>query len=190
MDYYKDEKNVAQYKEMLEGYDNSMLIEKLKDYLPAGSTLLELGMGVGLDLDELSKQYEVTGSDSSPIFVNEYKKRNTRARVLILDAAHIDIHETFDCIYSNKVMQHLTLEAFKKSLLEQKAHLNAQGILFMTLWYGTYQEEWLLDGQILFTYYTEEDIKRIVGDDFDIEKLERYTESDEGDSMLVVLRKK
>ena len=34
-----------------------------------GSTLLELGMGPGKDLDLLKKTYSVTGSDSSKIFV-------------------------------------------------------------------------------------------------------------------------
>lgn len=40
---------------MAEGYDGEELIKILKEYLPEKSTLLELGMGPGKDLDILKK---------------------------------------------------------------------------------------------------------------------------------------
>lgn len=43
--------NVRGYIRMAEGYDGAGLIAVLRKYLPAGSTLLELGMGPGKDLD-------------------------------------------------------------------------------------------------------------------------------------------
>ena len=53
MGYYDDPKNTQQYIEMAEGYDGRELIEALSRHLPAGATVLELGMGPGKDLDIL-----------------------------------------------------------------------------------------------------------------------------------------
>jgi len=72
MGYFDSEKTVEEYIEMVEGYDGAELINALKGYLPKGSTLLELGMGPGKDLDILKESYLVTGSDSSQIFVDRY----------------------------------------------------------------------------------------------------------------------
>lgn len=189
MDYFKKKENVEKYKEMLVGYEGNRLISKLETYLEAGSTVLELGMGIGLDLDLLSKRYKVVGSDNSKVFIDEYKKKNKPFPVMLLDAENITCNQTFDCIYSNKVLQHLTLEGFKKSLKSQKEHLKDGGILFATLWYGEYREEVFFEGELRFTYYTEKDIREIVGEEFLIEKLERYEELEAGDSLLMVLRK-
>ena len=47
---------------MAEGFDGRELIEILKKYLSKGSTVLELGMGPGKDLDILNKNYSSTYS--------------------------------------------------------------------------------------------------------------------------------
>lgn len=56
MGYFDDEKNVQNCLEMAEGYDGAELIQVLRDYLLAGASGLELGMGPGKDLDILLKQ--------------------------------------------------------------------------------------------------------------------------------------
>ena len=50
-----DTKKVEQYIKMVEGYDGVELIEILQKYLPANSTILQLGMGSGKNLDILKK---------------------------------------------------------------------------------------------------------------------------------------
>ncbi len=55
MKYFKNKKNVDEYIKMADGYDGRDIIEKLKKYLPVGSTILELGMGPGKDLDILKQ---------------------------------------------------------------------------------------------------------------------------------------
>ena len=189
MNYFMNRENVDQYKEMLKEYDASITVNKLEKYLKNGSSLLELGMGAGLDLDLLAKNYKVIGTDNSDVFVQDYKLQKTGIPVQELDAINVDIDKKFDCIYSNKVLQHLTKENFITSLKNQKLHLNDNGIIFMTLWKGEYQEELMFDGQLRFTYYLEDDIKNIVGNDFKILNLSSYAESDEEDSILVVLQK-
>ena len=57
MGFFDTEEGVSEYLEMAKGHDGRELIEKLSDYLPADSTILELGMGPGTDLEILSKRY-------------------------------------------------------------------------------------------------------------------------------------
>ena len=190
MNYFMNRENVNEYIEMLKDYDGTEIISKLKKYSNKGSRVLELGMGAGLDLELIAKEYDVLGSDNSPVFIDDFKDKRTDIKVVLLDAVNLDIDKKFDCMFSNKVLQHLTREDFIKSLKNQKSHLEKDGIIFMTLWHGEHQEELMLDGQLRFTYYEEKDIKEIAGDDFEVLTLERYTESEDMDSILVVLKAK
>ena len=185
MGYFDSEKNVKEYIEMVEGYDGAELINALKGYLPKGSTLLELGMGPGKDLDMLKKSYVVTGSDSSQIFVDRYKKAHKGTDVTLLDAVTINTEEKFDCIYSNKVLHHLKQSGLSKSIYRQKAVLNDGGILFHSFWHGDKEEE---HQGLLFVYYLEGQIIDIVKDDFEILGIEKYTEMATDDSFYIVLK--
>lgn len=186
--FYHKQENVAQYKAMMAGYDNHTVLQALREVLPSGSTLLELGMGTGADLLALSQTYAVTGSDFSPLFVADFQTQHPDFTVFVLDASDLSLDTTFDCIYSNKVLQHLPAADFSRSLAQQAAHLNPNGILFLTLWYGTHREERYED-DLLFTYYTEEDLVPLLPPALAVERMERYTEAEPDDSLLVVLRK-
>ena len=72
MGYFDSEENVESYIKMVDGYDGAALVEVLTRHLPDGSTVLELGMGPGKDLQMLSKHFKATGSDSSMVFVDRY----------------------------------------------------------------------------------------------------------------------
>ena len=148
MGYFDDEKNVKDYIKMLENYDYKpmVLINILKKHLKKGSTILELGMGPGQDLDILRNYYKVTGSDSSQIFLNMYKKKHPESDIIRIDARDIRINRKFDCIISNKVLIHLTKEENISSFKQQKNILNPNGILFHTFWYGTKTEKYRGDG--------------------------------------------
>ncbi len=93
---------------MADGYDGAELIALLRRYLPEGSSVLELGMGPGKDLDLFRQSYRVTGSDISRVFLDRYRKDHPEADLLLLDATSMDTDRTFDCIYSNKVLHHLS----------------------------------------------------------------------------------
>ena len=187
MGYFDSEKNVQDYIDMVEGYDGTDLINILRKYLKNDSTLLELGMGPGKDLDILGKYYRITGSDSSKIFINRYKKKHPESDIIQIDAKDIKIQQKFDCIYSNKVLIHLTKEDCNSSLKQQKNILNSKGFLFHTFWYGTKTER---HHGLLFTYYTEDELRNIVREDYNIISNERYKEDKKGDSILVILQKK
>jgi SAM-dependent methyltransferase len=77
--------------------------------LPAGSRLLDLGCGTGIDAVEFARRgYHVVASDWSPQMVERTRQRATAAqRESQVNAAHVGIHQLerlegeFDGIYSN-----------------------------------------------------------------------------------------
>ncbi len=187
MGFFDTEKGVEQYIKMAEGYDGAELIKILQKYLPENSTILELGMGPGKDTDILKNSYAVTGSDNSQIFLDKYKKNNPDADLLFLDATTLQTQQKFDCIYSNKVLHHLTREDLIKSLQRQKETLNPNGIMLHSFWKGSKTEN--IEG-LIFTYYEMDDLKKMTESDFEILATETYTEMEKDDSIYVILRNK
>ena len=185
MGFFDTKQGVEQYIKMAEGYDGAELIKILQKYLSENSIVLELGIGPGKDMNILKKSYTVTGSDNSQIFLDKYKEKHQDVDLLLLDAVTIQTDRKFDCIYSNKVLHHLTKEDLAKSLQRQKEMLNPNGIVFHSFWKGSKVEK--MEG-LLFTYYETEDLKNMTGSDFDILALETYTEIEKDDSIYAVLR--
>ena len=186
MGYFDSKENVDAYIAMADGYDGADLIALLGRYLPEGSSVLELGMGPGKDLDLLRQAYRVTGSDTSRVFLDRYRKDHPDADLLLLDAIRMDTDRTFDCIYSNKVLHHLSRAELETSLHRQKVVLNDGGLLLHSFWHGTGDEE---HHGLRFTSYTEPNLRAAVCDGFDIVALESYKEMKDGDSLSILLRK-
>jgi len=186
MGFFDTEKGVDEYIKMAEGYDGAELIKILQKHLPKNSTVLELGMGPGKDLDILKKSYAVTGSDNSQAFLDKYKQKHPDADLLLLDAMTLQTQQKFDCIYSNKVLHHLTKKNLAKSLQRQKEILNPNGIVFHSFWQGNKTEE--IEG-LLFTYYEMDDLKKISESDYDVLSMETYTEMEKDDSIYAILRR-
>lgn len=189
MNFYFKKENVENYQEMMKDYDNSEVLAMLRQHLPTQASLLELGSGTGADLVKLAKDYQVTGSDFSPLFVEDFKAQQPAIKMMQLDARTLKISETFDCIYSNKVLYHLSKSDFKKSLSKQAELLNEEGIIFMTLWHGEYREEGMPEVDLIFSYYTEADIKQIIPKSLAIKEIDRYTEDAKDDSLVIILKK-
>ena len=184
--FFDTEKGVNEYIKMADGYDGSELIRILQEYLPEKSSVLELGMGPGKDLEILSKTFTATGSDNSQIFLDRYKKQNPDSDLLRLDAVSLETDRVFDCIFSNKVLHHLTREDLKKSFQRQAEVVKPNGIVFHSFWKGDKDESY--DG-LLFTRYQIEGLKEIIGDVFDILAIGIYTEMEKEDSIYVILSK-
>jgi SAM-dependent methyltransferase len=185
--YYHDSENVEEYVKMAEGYDGRELVEALRNHLEASSTVLELGMGPGKDLVLLSEHFRVTGSDSSSIFLDRFRQEKPEADLLLLDAVTMDTDRRFDCIYSNKVLHHLTKPQLEASFREQARVLNSGGLLFHSFWYGDQVEEF---HGLRFVYHTEASIAEAIGDGYEIVESARYAEMEEVDSLYILLRKR
>ena len=186
MGYFDERKNVDEYIQMAEGYDGRELIAILAKHLPGGSTVLELGMGPGKDLDLLARTYTVTGSDSSSVFLDLYREQHPAADLLILDAVSLTTARTFNGIYSNKVLHHLAKPDLQRSFARQQELLTDGGLLMHSFWHGAKEEE--MQG-LRFVYYTEEELLNTVGPGFEIVATDRYQEFEPGDSLYVLLRK-
>jgi len=196
MSLFDTAEGVEQYARMCEGYDGRALVERLVALAPARDgaercELLELGMGLGKDLDLLAEHVRVTGSDSSQAFLTRYRTHHpdTPHELLELDAATLaglDPARRFDLIFSNKVLQHLSQAELAASLRRQAAHLRAGGLAFHTLWHGEGEQE---HGGMRFVYYTRETLAPLVPAELGVETCERYTELETDDSLLVVLRR-
>lgn len=187
MGFYDSKENVEQYIEMAEGFDGHMLIEILKNYLAPGSRVLELGMGPGKDMDIMSGYYSVTGSDHSCIFVERYLNAHPDADLLVLDAADINTKRSFQGIYSNKALIHLTREGLAKSLQRQLEILEPGGIALHSLWYGEGDEE--LSGERFVCLYQEKELESMIPNGLKIREIKRYKEFEENDSIYMVLEK-
>ena len=184
MGYFDDKENVEGYVAMVEGYDGRMLIERLRQHLAPRSTVLELGMGPGVDLDILTDTFTATGSDLSQLFLDRYRDQNNDADLLLLDAVTIHTDRTFDAIYSNKVLHHLTEEELRASLSRQVEVMKPGGFALHSFWHGTEKSE--MHG-LLFNYYREDDIRQLVEEHFEIVEIQHYREEAEDDSLYVVL---
>lgn len=186
MAYYDDLQNVKNYIEMAKDCFAMELVEKLKCYLEKGSTILELGMGPGNDFELLSENFHVTGSDKSQHFIELYKEKKPESDVLVMDAMKLDIDRNFDCIYSNKVLPHLTKQELDISIEKQWAVLKENGILFHTFWKGNKVEHY---GGMLNQYYLEYELRNKFSEGFELLLMESYKEFEEDDSILIVLKK-
>ena len=186
MGYFDEPENVDKYIRMAEGYDGRELIAVLSVHLPPGSTVLELGMGPGKDLDLLAQTYTVTGSDSSRLFLKLYRERHPGADLILLDATSIETGRRFDCIYSNKVLHHLSRSDLQRSFARQQSVLNDGGLVLHSFWYGDGEQE---HGGLRFVYYAEDELLNAVRPGFEVLAVERYNEIEEGDSFYALLRK-
>ncbi len=187
MEYFKDYDSVKEYIDMSQGYDGRFLIEILHDFLPFGKSLLELGIGPGRDFEILEKNYKVTGSDYSNIFLNLFRDKNKNADLIELDASSLKTKRTWDSIFSNKVLHHLDRGMMKKSLEKQLDILNERGLVLHSFWKGQGKE--ILKG-MEFVYYEKEELVKIFDKYFDVLTCEEYTENDENDSIYIIGRKR
>jgi cyclopropane fatty-acyl-phospholipid synthase-like methyltransferase len=187
MNYYEDEQNVTQYSKFTPAHDGTLLVDALGEHLPEGSTVLELGMGPGKDLQLLSQHFKVTGSDFSRLFLEKYRAQHESADLLHLDARTLDTERTFDAIFSNKALIHLSADELQQSFKRQHALLNDNGLVLHSFWYGEGQKEF---GGLTLVYHNEQDLAAMLAPGFDILALKRHAKMAEGDSIYVVARRK
>lgn len=188
MGYYNDEKNVAAYIEMADGYIGHALINTLEQYIPDGSTVLELGMGPGTDLLLLAQYYRVTGSDFAEPFLQRFRRQHPDIDLMLLDAVTLETNRTFDAIYSNKVLYHLTPAELRQSFTEQLRLLKPGGIALHSFWYGEKPSEEM--NELHFEYHTYDTLRDLIDPRFSLQEVGRYGEIEPDDSLFIVLKKR
>jgi SAM-dependent methyltransferase len=184
--YYFTKDSINEYISMSEGYDGRDIINKLIQILASGSTILELGMGPGRDMDLLKNNYKVTGSDISPYFLEYYRERNPEADLLLMDAVNIATDRTFNAVFSNKVLQHLSNKELEQTVARQAEILTDRGIVYHTFWEGEGEE---LIEDLRFNYQVESYLRNIFSDRFEIIEISIYKELRDNDSIMILGRK-
>ena len=185
--YYHTKESVEEYIHLAKDVSGVELIEKLKKHLAQNSLLLELGSGPGTDWNILNGDYQVIGSDNSKEFLDHLKAKNPTGEFLDLDAVTLSTDKKFDGIYSNKVLHHLKDSEILDSIKRQSDILNPNGIVCHSFWKGEGSE--VFKG-LFVNYYDEDNLKRIFEGLFQIISIESYCEFEDGDSLLLIARKK
>ena len=185
--YYKTKESVKEYIKLAKDVNGKQLIEKLEQVLPANSVLLELGSGPGTDWKILNESYCVVGSDNSNEFLDHLIAGNPDGQFVELDAITLETDKKFDGIYSNKVMHHLKDNELSDSVRRQHEILNPGGIVCHSFWKGEGSE--IFKG-LYVNYHSEADLSEIHKDYFEILSIESYKEFEDGDSLLLIARKK
>lgn len=187
VNYYKSKESVDEYIILAKDVDGNYIIEKLKNYLPSKSFLLEIGSGPGTDFNILKSSYNVIGSDYSIEFLNRLIRKFNKDKFLHLDAVTLLTDNKYDGIYSNKVLQHLTNEELEKTILRQTELLNNNGIVCHSFWKGEGEE--IFKG-LLVNYQTEKTLNKLFEKYFDILLIEEYSEFEDNDSLLLIAKRK
>ncbi|MGO1818662.1 MAG: class I SAM-dependent methyltransferase [Senegalia sp. (in: firmicutes)] len=186
MDYFDSISNAKEYIKMAEGIDGTYLVNIFKKHLKKDSSVLELGMGPGKDLDELKKCYKVVGSDKSKAFLDLYSEENKDIELLLLDAKTLKTDKKFDGIYSNKVLIHLDKEELKESINRQYNILNEGGLALHSFWKGNSEE--IVEG-LKFVYYEKGELLELFSKKFKVVDVDYYTEMEYEDSIYIIVKK-
>ena len=187
MNFYDDPDNVKTYIQMCEDSDGINIYHSLSEHLPTKSTLLELGSGAGLDIEYLKNNYSVTGSDLSDEFLKICKEKHPEIPFLKLNALKLEVDKKYNCIYSNKVLHHLTEKQLKQSLEQQMKILTTNGLIAHSFWLGEENQE--MNG-LLFTYYNKDHLLSIISESFEVLSILSYKEFEEDDSSFVIAKLK
>jgi len=185
--YYENKEKVDYYTNFMPTHDGALLIDVLSEHLPKEAAVLELGMGPGKDFKRLSRHYRVTGSDFSHLFLQRYREQDPAADLLHLDARTLATERTFDAIYSNKALIHLSAAELQQSFDRQHAVLNDNGLILHSFWAGEGEDTF---NNLTLVYHNEQDLTKMLETSFDIVALERHAKMDDDDSIYVLARKK
>ncbi len=185
--YYDSKDAVKEYIAAAKDVNSKPLIEKLKNVLEAGSSVLELGSGPGTDWCILSESYNVTGSDMSGEFLNYLKMNNPNGEFIELDAGTLKTEKRFKGIYSNKVLHHLTDEELLKSIDRQAEIVEPHGVICHSFWKGEGTEEFK---GMFVNYHTKEALSKLFEKHFELLLIEAYEEFEPNDSIVLIARKK
>ena len=183
MGFYDDRKTALEYIAMADGYDGRELVEVLKLHLSGGAKILELGMGPGIDLNLLKAHFEATGSDNSQFFLDRYRAMCPDSDLIYLDAVELNTERVFDCIYSNKVLHHLSKDELTRSLHRQRQILSDKGLIMHSFWHGTGADE---HHGLKFIYQTEDTLRSIIGEIYNVLEIVVYKEMEDDDSLYVL----
>jgi cyclopropane fatty-acyl-phospholipid synthase-like methyltransferase len=186
-EYYHTKESVEEYVKLAGDVSGKELIEQFNNFLKPNSKVLEIGSGPGTDWKLLNERYSVVGSDNSSEFLNHLRNAIPEGEFALLDAVELNTDRSFDGIYSNKVLHHLSNKELVKSIQRQYEILQPSGIICHSFWKGEGDE--IFKG-LFVNYHIQSEIRELFAAHFEILILKEYAEFEENDSILIIARKK
>lgn len=184
-DYYHTKESVEEYIKLAKDVNGGDLIEKLKEYLPPHSSLLEIGSGPGTDWNLLKKDYHVTGSDNSQEFLDHLTSNNPNGDFLLLDATTLKVDQQFNGIYSNKVLHHLNDHELERSIERQSEILYPGGMICHSFWRGEGSETFK---GMFVNYHNDVGLRKHFETYFEVCLMHLYQEFEQDDSILLIAK--
>ncbi len=138
-------------------------INRLQKYLASGSSVLDLGCGPGVDSFKLrAAGYRVTGADLSWGMLCQAKlyAGNSLFQVDMRDLAVA--RQSFDAVWMQASMLHLTRQDAPKALAEIQRVLRANGLVCLSVKQGDGEGYQHNLGERYFTYYQPDEIQTLV----------------------------
>lgn len=170
MDCFKDIEKVEKFLKRNKNYDGRVALI-LRSYLKKGASVLNIGLADGKDFEVLNDWYNAVAIESSELFVDIYKQINNKADVYHADDVKLDLNRTFDCIFTNKLLNRFTELELKESLENQLNLLEGGGKAFHFFCDG--EGDILLGGTTL-NLYNESKIRQVMPEGFEIIKFSKY----------------
>jgi len=157
-------------------------------------TLLEIGAGTGQDSKFfMDGGLKVTAVDLSCEMVKKCKEKGID--VYELDFYNLsDLNKKFDCVWSMNCLLHVPKSDLPQVLKNISAVLNDNGLFYMGVYGGKDSEEEFLNEIIqkprLFTSYTENKLKQILQNIFEIISFKTIELEDHMDFQSIIMRRK
>lgn len=177
---YKEDE-IFEYFKASEGLEAKLLMARLEKYLEASSSLLDLDGEQSVELMYLRDNLAMHGTEYKEKILNSYET-NTE-----IPNSVKNVFRKFDCIYSNKVMTHITENQVIESAAKQYNRLNPGGLICHTFWRGDSDVE--VNGEKTY-YYELEDIRNIFNEHFTILELAYFTEKVPNDSIYIIAQRR
>jgi SAM-dependent methyltransferase len=161
---------------------------------PKDARVVEVGCGDGRDAKDIVPVVEwYEGFDPSIELIKLARKRSLNASFMHADALSYDYPKNIDIIFGFASYLHLNRHDFAKAAQKAADSLRKGGVLAITLKEReSYQEELVKDefGERWFYYYDEDSVKDVLGEEFDIIKIEHKTLNRKTAKWLVILARK
>lgn len=160
--YDKIAKRYSQSNKRLMPYDT---YNKFLSLIPKKAKILEAGCGYGRDCGVFcEKGYDVTGIDLSQGMLDVAKKNVANVEFIKMSVRDLRFEDyTFDGIWCNAVLLHLSKKDTQKAIEELARVLKNQGIMYVSVRKGENKElvkEGPEDTPRYFTYFSEDEIEK------------------------------
>ncbi|NQZ84733.1 MAG: class I SAM-dependent methyltransferase [Nanoarchaeales archaeon] len=175
MDYLESTKkaynsNATQYIEKFKlflDYDTYFEIQNFIKLLK-GKNILDIGCGPGFQTKYLTeKGFNTTGIDNSEEMIKQGREIYKNSNIKLLELKNINkLNQTFDGIWAEAVLFHISKQDFKDTINNFNKLLNKEGLLYFSLKQGS--EELILEDGRFFAYYKKEEILNSLNSKFEL----------------------